>query len=63
LARYASTQREEAYRYYVTDGFYLQGQGKAFGERFCNLIKPKDNRSGDEIAADVIERLNLRVNE
>lgn len=62
-ARYWEHQRDTAYRFYVTDGMYLHGKGQTFGSRFCDLIRPRitDTRSGDEIAADVIERLGLQI--
>ena len=63
-AKYADHQREAAYRVYITDSFYLQGQGKAFSKRFYELIKQRratDNRTGDEIAADVINKMGLKV--
>lgn len=55
----AKEQREAAYRLYITDSFYLQGQGKAFRDRFFDLMQPHeiDTRSGEEIAADIIRKL------
>lgn len=63
LARYAERQREEAYRIYMTDAAYLQGQNKAFSQRYYELINPRtiDRRTGDEIAADVITNMQLEV--
>lgn len=48
---------------YVANGLYLQGQGKAYGTSYTDIITPNniDKRSGNEIAADVIERLGLNV--
>nr|DAU01840.1 MAG TPA: hypothetical protein [Caudoviricetes sp.] len=47
----------------MTDGIYLQGQGKTFGARYCDLIKPHkvDRRTGDEIAADVIRKTGITL--
>lgn len=62
-AKYADYQREAAYRIYVTDSLYLQGQGKAFSRRYSDLIKPAaiDTRTGDEIAEDIIKKLGITV--
>ncbi len=48
---------------YVADGMYLQGQGKAYGKRYSDIITPHeiDTRSGDEIAADIIRRMELQL--
>ncbi len=48
---------------YVADGMYLQGHGKAYGKRYSDIITPHeiDTRSGDEIAADIIRRMELQL--
>lgn len=53
---------QKAYFMYVADGMYLQGQGKAYGKRYSDIITPQvvDDRSGDEIAADIIRRMELQ---
>lgn len=60
--RYKREKREEAYRFYVTDSLSYGPQNKYITQRYADLIKPKatDNRSGDEIAADVIRTLGLK---
>lgn len=47
----------------MTDSINIAGDNKKLGARYYELIKPqkKDNRSGDEIAQDLIERLGLKV--
>ena len=47
----------------MANGIYLYGQGKAYGVSYTDILSPKkiDDRSGDEIAADVIKRLGLKV--
>lgn len=64
-AKWEKSQRDLAYRIYITDSLYAFGQGKVMSERFINLIKSEesDGRSGDEVAADVINRLGLKVKE
>lgn len=53
-----------AYRIYVTDCIFYQGQNQHLTSRFIDLINKKvDNRSGDEIAIDVIKKAGLRFKE
>lgn len=63
VARFQTEQRETAYRIYVTDMLYLHGQNKTSSVRFEEIIKRKDadNRTGDEIADDVINRAGLTL--
>lgn len=63
IARYQKDQRELAYRIFVTDCLQLAPQGKYRTDRFADFIfnKKVDERSGDEIAADVIKRAGLCV--
>lgn len=53
-----------AYRIYMTDSFYLQGQGKAFNERWCDLINPdrieEESKSAEEIAMEVMANAGLK---
>lgn len=56
---------ERAYRIYVTDSLYFAGQGKALVKRYADLANTTheeilDDRTGDEIARDVIERCGLK---
>lgn len=69
-ARFNQHQRDLAYRIYVTDGIRIisesaakQCGGPFMGKRFYDMIKPKkvDNRSGEEIAADVFRRMGVDV--
>lgn len=67
--RYIQSQRELAYRIFVTDE--LQALMKASGidlkTRYIDFIenmdKPQDNRTADEIAEDFIRTHNLRKEE
>ena len=70
IARYQSQQRDLAYRIYVTDCLRMatentakMSQGSYKAARFYDIINPKpvDNRSGNEIAADIIKRAGIEV--
>ena len=70
MARYQSQQRDLAYRIYVTDCLRMEtentakmSQGAYTAARFYDIInhKPVDNRSGNEIAADIIKRAGIEV--
>lgn len=67
LARLDTERREDTYRYYLTDCFYLNGQNKHFNVRFEDLLKgnwkPPEDMDGDKIAADVIAKAGLVVKE
>ena len=50
-----------AYRVYVTDCLFYQGQNQRLNIRYIDLLNKKvDNRDGDEIALDVINNVGLR---
>lgn len=60
-ARVEQNYRDEAYRIYVTDSLQNIPQEKYLSKRYYDIICPiQDNRSGDEIAADVINKLGLQ---
>ena len=60
-ARLEEERREEAYRIYVTKSLQLIPQNKCLTKDYEDFINPKkiDNRSGEEIATDIIKRANL----
>ena len=69
-ARFNQHQRDLAYRIYVTDCLRMvtentakMSQGAYTAARFYDIINPKqvDNRSGNEIAADIIKRAGIEV--
>jgi len=62
-AKCAEYRQELTYRIYITDCLYYQGENKRLTSRFYDLAFPKkeDKRTGDQIALDVITRLNLKV--
>ena len=43
----------------MADAVQFMGQNKYPAQRYTDLLKPKDTRTGDEVAADVITRLGL----
>lgn len=70
MARYQSQQRDLAYRIYVTDCLRIIGENAAkmcggayVTAKFADIINPKpaDNRTGEEIAADIIKRAGIEV--
>lgn len=58
-ARESEYQREQAYRFYITDSLMYAGENKYITVRYADIITPKkhDTRSGDEIAAYIINKL------
>ena len=69
-ARFNQHQRDLAYRIYVTDCLRMvtentakMSKGAYTAARFYDIINPKpvDNRSGNEIAADIIKRAGIEV--
>ena len=70
VARYQSQQRDLAYRIYVTDCLRMISEntakisgGSYITAKFADIIKPKpvDDRTSDEIAADIIKRAGIEV--
>ena len=70
MARYKSQQRDLAYRIYVSDCLRIisENTAKMFGgsyitAKLSDIINPKpaDNRTGEEIAADIIKRAGIEV--
>lgn len=64
VARFEKEQREMVYRIYITDSLYYQSRNKMLDVRYFDLIHRKnDNRSGEEIANDLFNRMGLEVTE
>ena len=70
MARFNQHRRDLAYRIYVTDCLRIISENTAkFGggsyitAKFADIINPKpaDNRTGEEIAADIINRAGIEV--
>lgn len=65
VARFYQDYEDLSYRIYTTDMLRTMAMGMKYQsvQRYAELIDhaPKDARSGDEIAADVIQRCGLKV--
>lgn len=64
-ARIEEYNREETYRIYITKSLQLIPQNKWLTNTYFDVLNPKptDNRSGDEIAVDIIGRAGLSFGE
>ena len=53
------------YEYYVTDQLYYSSRNQSLTKRYYDIVNKKnevvDERTGDEIAADVINRMGLKL--
>lgn len=63
LAKFKSHVEEDNFRNYMANILYWQGQGKTLTISYDEYTHPKpvDNRTGDEIASDVINGLGLKL--
>lgn len=70
IARYQSQQRDLAYRIYVADCLRIisentakMSNGSYVTAKFSDIISHKkvENRTGEEIAADIIKRAGIEV--
>lgn len=70
MSRYKREQEEKAYRVYVTDALRLTVEntakfsgGNYIKARYIDIIEPKkqENRTCEEITADIIQRCGLVV--
>ena len=70
MARINERTKTEAYRIYVTDALRVVAEntarfasGNYIKSRYADVIEPKkqDNRTGDEIVADIFKRAGLVV--
>lgn len=70
MARLNEKARSDAYRIYVTDALRIVGEntaryasGNYIKARYADMIEPKkqDNRTCEEITADVVARCGLVV--
>lgn len=62
-ARYEQEYRDMAYRFYVTNSLQNIPQNKYCSVPFGEILnpKPRDDRSGDEIAMDIINKAGLKL--
>ena len=60
VARFNESQRELAYRVYMTDSMKVMISADM---RYWDIINPveEDGRTGDEIAEDIITRHGLKI--
>ena len=63
VARLNRHVAELSYRYYFTELMRLQGEGKTYSVSFRDLMDPEptDDRTAEEIAADVTSMAGLEV--
>ncbi len=67
IAFFHKEQEDLLYKNYIADGLKLltENTGRRLSQRYADVLaqmhKPKDNRSGAEIAAEVIKRSGLVV--
>lgn len=60
LAVFRDDNRREIWRTYVANSMWYQAEGKRLLKRYDEIInKPVDNRSVEDIVADVIKRAGL----
>jgi hypothetical protein len=55
--------RETAYRFYVADELFYSAHNKMHAQRLSDLLNPKptDERTAEEIVADVSKRAGLEI--
>ena len=65
VARYNLYQRDMAYRIYVTETQRILAKGMGCEiDSFTDMLETvehPDNRTGDEIAADIIKKMGIKV--
>lgn len=56
-------QREWAYRFYITDELYYNARNQMHTSRFAEILNPpkEDNRTAEEIVADIVSRAGLEI--
>ena len=64
-ARLQQASDEYMYRIYMTDAVFYYARGKTTAKRYAEKLQhtggQKDDRTGDEVAADLINRMGLKV--
>lgn len=64
LAAMDALRKDEAYRVYITDCFYVicASLGNKIGKRYYDMLHPEDNSvSGDTLARERLERFGIKV--
>ena len=59
-SKFEDFRREETYRVYVTDSLNLAPQNRIIADRYYDKIYPKEEKSGDEIVAEIMSGAELR---
>ena len=63
-SRFKYEQRELAYKIYLTDTLFYQVQNQRLTTRYIDMLNKKvDNRTGDEIVIEVMNKAGLRFKE
>lgn len=64
-AKIAEDDERHSYRAYIAETLRLQGEGKYLQKRWLDIVGEQQpaapERSGDEIALDVIRRAGLKI--
>lgn len=65
IARYKSSQKELAYRIYITDSVQLLAQGKSLQKRFydflCNGASIEEDKPAADVAHDILFKAGIEV--
>lgn len=57
---------EKSFRIYLADSYYLQANDQMFSQRYSDIVGnmySSDSRTGDEIAEEIITKLELSLKE
>lgn len=62
-ARIEEYNREETYRFFVTESLRFAPQGKVINKSYFELLKPQkiETRSGKEVSEKVAEKLGTKI--
>ncbi len=55
--------RDQAYRFYIADELYYHARNQTHTDHIRDLLYPKkqDNRTAEEIVADIVSRAGLEI--
>lgn len=59
-ARIEEFNRDEAYRIFVTTSLQLAPQQKYLTKGYSELLERKEEKSGDEIAVEIMQKAGLK---
>ena len=67
IARLDDFEREQTYRFYISESLFAAGDGKHLKKSYVELMreysKPADNRPREEILNSALGALGIKVNE